>query len=60
MKKKTWATPHLEVLEIGMTMNGPGKSNPDCFDVSDSKGDGPLSNASCLHPDPKPGNDLGS
>lgn len=53
--KKAWAKPVLEILDVRMTMNGPGKANPDCFDVSDGKGDSELSNASCLHPDPKPG-----
>jgi hypothetical protein len=53
--KKQWKKPMLEVLDISMTMNGPGKANPDCFDVSELKGDGPMSNASCLHPADKLG-----
>ncbi len=51
--KKSWNVPVLEVLDIKMTLNGPGKANPDCFDTSDqsqsSRGethDG-MSNASC-------------
>jgi hypothetical protein len=48
--KKEWSQPKLEVLDIRMTMNGPGNANPDCFDVSDGRHethDG-MSNASCL------------
>lgn len=48
--KKTWSTPVLDVLDISMTMNGPGNANADCFDVSEGKHethDG-QSNASCL------------
>ena len=48
--KKTWNVPVLEILDISMTMNGPGNANADCFDVSDGKSethDG-RSNASCL------------
>jgi hypothetical protein len=51
--KRAWQKPELEVLDISMTMNGPGNANPDCFDVSNptpaQKGethDG-MSNASC-------------
>ena len=50
--KKPWKKPGLEVLDIRMTMNGPGNANADCFDVSDGKHethDG-RSNASCLKP----------
>lgn len=49
--KKDWKKPELEVLDISMTMNGPGNSNADCFDVSDGRDethDG-QSNASCLN-----------
>lgn len=48
--RKDWKTPVLEVLDIKMTMNGPGNANADCFDASDGKHethDG-RSNASCL------------
>ncbi|SDO00103.1 paeninodin family lasso peptide [Alkalicoccus daliensis] len=47
--KREWSAPRLEVLDIRMTMNGPGNANPDCFDVSEGKSethDG-QSNASC-------------
>ncbi|WP_134163570.1 paeninodin family lasso peptide [Evansella clarkii] len=47
--KKKWNNPSLEVLNVSMTMNGPGNANPDCFDVSEGKSethDG-QSNASC-------------
>jgi hypothetical protein len=53
---KTWKTPVLEVLDINMTMNGPGNSNPDCFDVGENTGNmngnqsSETSNASCLKP----------
>jgi len=52
--KKTWSKPLLDVLNVNMTMNGPGKSNADCFDTDDHPGNGgvgqdpALSNASCL------------
>ncbi|GIO52433.1 paeninodin family lasso peptide [Paenibacillus cellulositrophicus] len=29
--KKEWTTPELEVLEVSMTMAGPGKGKPDSF-----------------------------
>ena len=35
--KKTWKMPELEVLDIRMTMNGPGNAIADCFDVGDGK-----------------------
>ncbi|WP_431800736.1 paeninodin family lasso peptide [Halobacillus andaensis] len=47
---KEWKQPFLEVLDVSMTMNGPGNANADCFDVSEGKHethDG-QSNASCL------------
>jgi hypothetical protein len=50
--KREWKIPMLEVLDISMTMNGPGNANADCFDVSDGRHethDG-RSNASCLNP----------
>lgn len=46
--KQVWQVPVLEVLDVSLTMGGPGKANPDCFDTHDS--DLPESNASCLHP----------
>ncbi|WP_110608278.1 paeninodin family lasso peptide [Salipaludibacillus keqinensis] len=51
--KKKWETPDLEILNISMTMNGPGNANADCFDVGDGNGQGQethegRSNASCL------------
>lgn len=48
--KKTWEKPVLEVLDVSMTMNGPGNANPDCFDVSDGLEETHegRSNASCL------------
>ena len=33
--KKMWKKPELEILDIRMTMNGPGNANADCFDVSE-------------------------
>lgn len=52
MVKKTWKTPMLEVLDVSMTMNGPGNANVDCFDVGGHPGQGNnhpgMSNASCL------------
>lgn len=47
--KKVWKTPVLEVLDVSMTMNGPGNANADCFDVSDGKSETHpgQSNASC-------------
>ena len=36
--KKTWKMPMLEVLDIRMTMNGPGKAVPDCYDVGEANG----------------------
>jgi hypothetical protein len=51
--KQVWQKPELEVLDISLTMNGPGRANPDCFDTEDpspaARGethDG-MSNASC-------------
>ncbi|MCL6571514.1 MAG: paeninodin family lasso peptide [Bacillus sp. (in: Bacteria)] len=48
--KKQWKKPMVEVLNISMTMNGPGNANADCFDVSDGKTETHpgRSNASCL------------
>lgn len=48
--KKVWNTPTLDVLDISMTMNGPGNANADCFDVSEGKQETHpgRSNASCL------------
>ena len=48
--KRSWKTPNLEILDISMTMNGPGNANADCFDVSDGKTETHegRSNASCL------------
>lgn len=47
---KNWKQPTLEVLDVRMTMNGPGNANDDCFDVSDGKSETHpgQSNASCL------------
>lgn len=47
--KKIWKAPVLEVLDVSMTMNGPGNANADCFDVSDGKSETHpgRSNASC-------------
>ncbi|VEF49086.1 Uncharacterised protein [Bacillus freudenreichii] len=47
--KKSWTLPRLEVLDVSMTMNGPGNANADCFDVSDGKTETHpgRSNASC-------------
>ncbi len=49
--KKAWTTPSLEVLDVRMTMNGPGNANPDCFDASEGRQENHegQSNASCLH-----------
>lgn len=48
--KRTWEKPMLEVLDVSMTMNGPGNANADCFDVSDGREENHegRSNASCL------------
>ncbi|WP_154669900.1 paeninodin family lasso peptide [Bacillus niameyensis] len=48
--KRIWRQPILEVLDISMTMNGPGNANADCFDVSEGKHETHpgQSNASCL------------
>ncbi|WP_135122130.1 paeninodin family lasso peptide [Jeotgalibacillus proteolyticus] len=48
--KKQWKAPVVDVLDISMTMNGPGNANADCFDVSDGKSETHegRSNASCL------------
>lgn len=56
--KREWKIPTVEVLDISMTMNGPGNANADCFDVSDGRNETHpgRSNASCLKPgDPGPG-----
>lgn len=47
--KKIWKTPILEILDVRMTMNGPGNANADCFDVSDGRNETHpgRSNASC-------------
>lgn len=51
--KKLWKKPLIEVLDISMTMNGPGDALPDCFDVGENNGnmtgnqDPATSNASC-------------
>lgn len=53
---KAWRTPSMDVLDIRMTMNGPGDAVPDCFEASEGRGpqvpDNTNSNASCLD---KPG-----
>ena len=36
--KKMWKKPELEVLDIRMTMNGPGRARPDCYDAGDANG----------------------
>ena len=36
--KKQWKKPKLEVLDIRMTMNGPGSASPDCYDAGDANG----------------------
>ena len=36
--KKIWKKPELEVLDIRMTMNGPGNANADCYDVGEANG----------------------
>ena len=50
---KQWKQPLLEVLDVSMTMNGPGNANADCFDVSEGKHSthSDMSNASCLKPE---------
>lgn len=47
---KNWKEPKLEILNVNLTMNGPGNANSDCFDVSDGKSETHpgRSNASCL------------
>lgn len=47
--KKIWTAPQLEILDVSMTMNGPGNANPDCFDVTEPPGETHpgRSNASC-------------
>ncbi|WP_209122928.1 paeninodin family lasso peptide [Alkalihalobacillus sp. BA299] len=51
--KKTWKKPMLEVLDVSLTMNGPGNAVPDCFDVGENNGnmngnqDPTTSNNSC-------------
>ncbi|WP_226655154.1 paeninodin family lasso peptide [Alkalihalobacillus hwajinpoensis] len=49
--KKAWTKPSLEVLDVRMTMNGPGNANPDCFDASEGRQENHAgqSNASCRH-----------
>jgi|GEM_PF-3392894 len=58
--RKNWREPILEILDIKMTMNGPGNANPDCFDVSEGRTETHegQSNASCKNP--TPGSELGS
>ncbi|WP_156509845.1 paeninodin family lasso peptide [Rossellomorea aquimaris] len=48
--KKDWSAPLLEILDVSMTMNGPGNANPDCFDASEGRDETHegQSNASCL------------
>lgn len=53
--RKEWKSPTLEMLDIKMTFNGPGKENDDCFAEdhqhpgNGGKGQDPdLSNSSCL------------
>ncbi|WP_230500670.1 paeninodin family lasso peptide [Sutcliffiella rhizosphaerae] len=52
--KRRWENLSLEVLDISMTMNGPGNANADCFDVSDGRTETHpgRSNASCKNPGP--------
>ncbi|MEK3885881.1 paeninodin family lasso peptide [Bacillus sp. FSL K6-3431] len=47
--KRQWKVPVLDILDINMTMNGPGNANADCFDVSEGKNETHpgQSNASC-------------
>ncbi|WP_256522430.1 paeninodin family lasso peptide [Halobacillus sp. A5] len=48
---KEWKQPILEVLDVSMTMNGPGNANADCFDIGEApRGETHpgQSNASCL------------
>lgn len=51
--KKAWKQPNLEILDVSMTMNGPGNANADCFDVSEGKSETHpgRSNASCVERD---------
>ncbi|MFC4320702.1 paeninodin family lasso peptide [Litchfieldia salsa] len=51
---KEWKVPVLEVLDISMTMLGPGKEVPDCYEVGEANGnqhgqgqDPGLSNTAC-------------
>lgn len=55
--KRMWKTPMVELLDISMTMNGPGNANADCFDVSDGKSETHpgQSNASCKNQGNAPG-----
>ncbi|WP_110520906.1 paeninodin family lasso peptide [Alteribacter lacisalsi] len=48
--RKEWVNPTVDVLDVSMTMNGPGNSNDDCFDVEQHPGETHpgRSNASCL------------
>lgn len=52
--KKVWKKPEMEILNVSMTMNGPGREVPDCFDVGHNNGnmngnqDPSTSNTSCL------------
>ncbi|MBP1949025.1 paeninodin family lasso peptide [Virgibacillus litoralis] len=49
--KKVWKQPVLEVLDVSMTLNGPGNENADCFDVGEHpRGETHegMSNSSCL------------
>lgn len=63
--KKMWKKPELEVLDIRMTMNGPGNAIADCYDVGEANGRGQnhdgMSNNACKQGSPSgPGPDLGS
>lgn len=46
--KREWKKPLIEILDVRMTMNGPGNANPDCFDASEDETHDGQSNASCL------------
>ncbi|MEW9501051.1 paeninodin family lasso peptide [Jeotgalibacillus marinus] len=47
---KSWEKPMLEIIDINMTLNGPGNANADCFDESEGLQETHpgRSNASCL------------
>jgi hypothetical protein len=36
--KKTWKNPTLDVLNVSMTMLGPGNAVPDCYEVGEHNG----------------------